>query len=614
MKLFRDNTDIRNIVIYHTGTMQDDVGVVLNRRAILNGKFGSDYDLIIGRNGQLDFGPYWIFAVSPLQYEEAMSIARIGGFQRHRFSAATTDDVINQSSIHIALIGDFDLQFPTAQQRTVLKDVLAYLQQHYDIITIYYASDVMQTSSPGLNFFSKGSLGIRDITVESVALPQFELLTPVSFKFVTTPISIQKPGGMLYIAPPAPPGPPPPPPVPTEATVVYAINKLWPLYGPLAGSERMFLTTVNVENKSAPFLISDTPVPEVDPNYVFGTDNTWAGLKNLFVDSQYMYYYCANPPGGGGGELMVRAANTTNPAVVCTSPVQGAVNGILRYKKNKLLLSSVGGTWRDPGLQVFDISSIPTLTSVFSDSGFSSNDVKAGGWQSLAYVDGNILIPTTSGPGIDQLSSFDPIFGAWSFHHISAPEQNLDWWAKYGGLAINGNYVYKVVSEFPINFIVEILDRTNAYAEVIPSGGRVTPPNMSGQFTQGTGRLFIFGNYLLVFATMGVGYNSLWVYDISDPINPSLANSYSLGDYYSVYYQICSDDKYLYVFSSNEGAQTYTAYPRGFQIYSLANLPNVTLVSAITLDAPGYLNAVPICTAAGCYPNGITDGGNCEIQ
>jgi hypothetical protein len=612
MKLFRDNTDIRNIVIYHTGTMQDDVGLVLNRRAVLNGKFGSDYDLIIGRNGQLDFGPYWIFAVSPLQYEEAMSIARIGGFQRHRFSAATTDDVINQSSIHIALIGDFDLQFPTAQQRTVLKDVLAYLQQHYDIITIYYASDVMQTSSPGLNFFSKGSLGIRDITVESVALPQFELLTPVSFKFVTTPISIQKPGGMLYIAPPAPPGPPPPPPVPTEATVVYAINKFWPNVGPLAGAEHMVLTAVDVSNKSNPFWISDTLVPEVDPNYMMGPVYPYAGLKNLFVDNKYMYYYCANPPGGGGGILMVRTADPNTPSIVCSSSVPGAVNGILRYKGSKLVLSYLGNTWRNPGIAVFDISNVPTLSSVFSSSEFSSNDVKAGSFQPLAYAGGSILIPTTSSKGFDQLSAFDPSFGTWSFHPISATEQDLDWSWIYGGLAVKGNYIYKVISNYPVsNFVVEILDWTNNFVEIIPGGGRISPPNFAGS-VQGTGRLYIFGNYLLVFGDIAIGRNSLWVYDISDPTNPALANSYHLGEYASMFYEVCSDGKYLYVFSSDEGAVAH--FDRQMQIYSLTNLPNVTLVSTILLEPPLTLNAIPLFSAAGCYPNGITDGGNCEIQ
>ena len=161
------------------------------------------------------------------------------------------------------------------------------------------------------------------------------------------------------------------------------------------------------------------------------------------------------------------------------------------------------------------------------------------------------------------------------------------------------------------NNSLEILDSSNGYAEVIPGGGRVVPPNQS---VQGGNYLFVKDNRLIVFCSTyeyNAGSNFIWVYDISDPENPLLLVSYPAPNYTCNNWKICYDGKYIYMFSTNE--QASIDFHRMLTIYDASDWTYLVPTFFGTYDTSGFLDSIPHHTACGCYPNGFTQGGNSYI-
>lgn len=393
-----------------------------------------------------------------------------------------------------------------------------------------------------------------------------------------------------------------PPPVPTVASFIYTISRLTPF----VGLERVVLSAINVANKTSPFLVSNTTITDFESAEY---PPSWAAPKSLFVDNNYLYYYSNKAP----ASLILRANDYLNPAIVSTVSLYNNPAGVIKYNNFLLFLELIGSA-ENIGLEKMDISSLPTIpATTYTISGFGSNSLKASGIQPFVIGNGILYAATMGSVGFDKLSSVDPSFGSWSFGTTNAPDDDSTWYQSMSGLAIKGNYIYKLVEysvSGPHALTLEIIDCTNNYNEVVPVGGRIAPGN-DGSIAQLNARLYISGNYLLVFGGMWIGNTSLWVYDISVPTAPSLVNSYSLGNYHSLTYQVCFDGRYLYVVSSNEGA--FDTFERVLSIYDASNMANITLVSSIALENSATLGAIPYFIAVGCYPNGFVEGGNYEI-
>jgi N-acetylmuramoyl-L-alanine amidase len=127
------------IVIHHSaspsGSMRD-----FDREHKQKGWDECGYDFVIGngtnsRNGQVEVGPRW-----PVQ--------------KYGAHAYTPDERFNQHGIGICLVGNFDIDRPTAAQMQSLTKLVTYLMKTYHIPAnrVLGHKDTKPTDCPGRNF------------------------------------------------------------------------------------------------------------------------------------------------------------------------------------------------------------------------------------------------------------------------------------------------------------------------------------------------------------------------------------------------------------------------------------------------------------------------------
>ena len=152
MDQVRLNIDLQYIVIHHT--QDTSLGKDLNTAAAIDNQFGLDYDILINPEGTVDVTPRWIFALQASQYTEDIAIRKITSYSMHHLSAASERADLNRNAVHVAVVGNFDLDSLSPIQLSKLVLVLARLCKAYriDVENIQYHSDSTYTSCPGINF------------------------------------------------------------------------------------------------------------------------------------------------------------------------------------------------------------------------------------------------------------------------------------------------------------------------------------------------------------------------------------------------------------------------------------------------------------------------------
>ena len=158
MSLIRQNRDLKYVIIHHTGQYATMSGLDINKIFNKNGFFGVPYDIIINQNGNIDLSPRWIHGLTSDQYELNIRIPNI--IQKYKIHHYAGLDLLkyNQEGIHIALVGNFDINNPTPLQYTALSNVLKEISLRLDldmVTALLYYSEIFSTTSPGSLFFNK---------------------------------------------------------------------------------------------------------------------------------------------------------------------------------------------------------------------------------------------------------------------------------------------------------------------------------------------------------------------------------------------------------------------------------------------------------------------------
>jgi hypothetical protein len=178
---FRQNSDIVNAVIYSAGLSNSSavpIGINMNKAAVQSQKFGLDQDIVLNIDGTYDVTPRWSYGVSPQQYVQNVALNRLTSYTQHHQSTCTHDDKINQTSVHILVVGDFQNTAPTPLQLSRLLSLIDYFTEFYTLKNVYYHSDIDPTSDPGRYFFSKSQLGVAaQKKINTVPVP-FVTLVP----------------------------------------------------------------------------------------------------------------------------------------------------------------------------------------------------------------------------------------------------------------------------------------------------------------------------------------------------------------------------------------------------------------------------------------------------
>ena len=158
MSLIRQNRDIKYVIIHHTGQYSIMKGLDINKAFNKKGYFGVPYDIIINQNGNIDLSPRWIHGLTSDQYELNIRIPNI--IQKYKIHHYAGLDLLkyNQEGIHVAVVGNFDINPPTPLQYTSLSNILKEISLRLNLsmnTALLYYSEIFSTTSPGCLFFNK---------------------------------------------------------------------------------------------------------------------------------------------------------------------------------------------------------------------------------------------------------------------------------------------------------------------------------------------------------------------------------------------------------------------------------------------------------------------------
>jgi len=198
----RLNQDLTKVILHHTESASDILGLELNTQAIRDQQFGLPYDIIINTTGTVDLTARWTYAPNPALYVQSVAPVRIMKYTTHHVSAAGDTDDINKTALHIALAGNFSTQAPTAQQLSSLLLVLLAIKRVIPGITILFHSDISTTACPGSKFFSRYIVGATGRLVDRYRRTEFVLLRPGrTVETYNTQLGLGVPTELVIISP-----------------------------------------------------------------------------------------------------------------------------------------------------------------------------------------------------------------------------------------------------------------------------------------------------------------------------------------------------------------------------------------------------------------------------
>jgi len=161
----RQNSCINKVIIHHTDTSNFVTGKQLNLDAIANSMFGLVFDIIINVNGNIDLSPRWIYATQGSQYIQNVPLRGIiNNYPKHYLSAAGDNTDTNLTTVHIAVIGNFNITEPSIHQLHKLVEVIAQISYELNLcihkgeLKVLYHSDAFKVSCPGILFIDEKEL------------------------------------------------------------------------------------------------------------------------------------------------------------------------------------------------------------------------------------------------------------------------------------------------------------------------------------------------------------------------------------------------------------------------------------------------------------------------
>jgi hypothetical protein len=159
----RLNSDLKHIVIYHTGYSSDRDGAFINNVYSKQKSFGIPFDVVINTNGSIDLSARWIFSNNPKSYVEDVSPLSIFRYLKHSYGGIGTK-TNRKEAFHVGVVGDFNNSVPSSYQFNALLEVIrVYVCNTGNLAetSLKYYSDISKEQSPGVLFFKKASLYVK---------------------------------------------------------------------------------------------------------------------------------------------------------------------------------------------------------------------------------------------------------------------------------------------------------------------------------------------------------------------------------------------------------------------------------------------------------------------
>jgi len=157
-KEIRTNSDIKNIVVYHTENINFLEGKNYNKEFSVYDRFGVPYDIIINVDGKVDLSPQWIYALEYTQYKKNVSYTNIIPTTLHHYAQVGKTLEEKREMCHVAIMGDFNQSLPSPFQISSLIKVLEVLCRSFNLCpinSILYYSELYVVTSPGILFPDK---------------------------------------------------------------------------------------------------------------------------------------------------------------------------------------------------------------------------------------------------------------------------------------------------------------------------------------------------------------------------------------------------------------------------------------------------------------------------
>ena len=390
----------------------------------------------------------------------------------------------------------------------------------------------------------------------------------------------------------------------TMMNTVWTISRASNTFIP---TDKVYLSAIDVSDKTHPVILSETDVTAYIPLIIIaGGVAEYARIRLVFVDEDYIYLF--TPASSGASPLLTVWSNVpAGPTLLYStvSPVTIVVFSVIRYSPTLFILL---GTNLD--IVTVDITSPtnPIISPVLASGMVNNGAIMDGSTPACITADGRLsCMQDPNGMWQTNLN----IGSTWS--HYTIPRGNETNVTACPMIAV-GNYIYRS-GQFNDGkgTCLQIID-TITQQDISPAINRFVLTT-SGEIVGS--RFFLKGKYLLYFQHLSLDptFPSVFVFDVSDPTTPVLIRTYNFSVDFGIGVSCVNtsyafDTRYAYCFFDNDPA--VSNYGRGAAVLDLSNLPVITLVGTSNLDTVN-LTTNPIFSAAGCYPNGDTEGRNNQL-
>ena len=171
-----------------------------------------------------------------------------------------------------------------------------------------------------------------------------------------------------------------------------------------------------------------------------------------------------------------------------------------------------------------------------------------------------------------------------------------------GAAAISSHYMYQICTNVGY---MEVWDIQNPQPSVIQRFG-LPQGNLNGL----SHRLFVKGHYLFDIFYVNQTFETIFVYDITNPASPTLVNSYRISDGVGShtggnYTTVCFSGNTLYYFATIQETRAIVVW-----VLDITDPVHIALLNATNGTILAIENPLIDVETAGCHFNAIADGGN----
>ncbi|MFA5153934.1 MAG: hypothetical protein WC554_15390 [Clostridia bacterium] len=160
MLKIRHNTDIKYVIIQHTGHIVNVSSEIVNNEYLQRGDYGAPYDIIVSKNGEISLTPRWIRSPYKNNIEINSNVSKIFKYKNHFYSDITPSQY-QTNCLNIGVIGNYDVERPNISIFNSLTNILIETLNNLNIdlyTSLLYYSEIYNISSPGVFFYDKSYL------------------------------------------------------------------------------------------------------------------------------------------------------------------------------------------------------------------------------------------------------------------------------------------------------------------------------------------------------------------------------------------------------------------------------------------------------------------------